>query len=86
MAERFSWVSCIYFTKFKRRRASGFSLYTYIFVYFYAYIQKKICGLLHTFLSAPRQVPPVFFRTLWYDGYKKGLNAKDKEYESGISI
>ncbi|MFQ9639983.1 MAG: hypothetical protein ACLR0F_25650, partial [Eisenbergiella sp.] len=43
-------------------------------------------GGRHTFLSAPRQVPPVFFRTLWYDGYKKGLNAKDKEYESGISI
>ena len=49
MAERFSWVSCIYFTKFKRRRASDFSLYTYIFVYFYAYILKKICELLHTF-------------------------------------
>lgn len=55
MAERFSWVSCIYFTKFKRRRASGFSLYTYIFVYFYAYILKKFVNFYILFYLHPTE-------------------------------
>lgn len=62
MAERFSWVSCIYFTKFKRRRASGFSLYTYIFVYFYAYILKKICELFtYFFICTPLNIHSYIF-------------------------